>query len=122
MMPRELHWRPKDCPFLWRVGLCLILVALFLYNPFLTIYGVSQIPNVQHPPSYRATVAGSELQTCTLEPARPLLSSLRLVAVLDRIRAVVTHSVPLALPGEVFRVLLLQVTCHSLWFRPPPVS
>jgi hypothetical protein len=120
-MQRKLYLPLKLSPLQWRVALCLLLTALFFYNPFLTIYGASQIPNVQHPLSYRATVAGSELQTCTVEPARPLIPALEFAVVLGLIRAAVTNSVPLALPGDTFRALP-QVICNSLWFRPPPVS
>jgi len=109
------------CAWPWRVVLCLILVALFLYNPFLTIYGASPIANIQHPLSYRATVAGSELQTCNVEPARSLIPALQAAVARVWIQASAARPLLLDLPGDTFRPVP-QVICNSLWFRPPPVS
>ncbi len=120
-MRRKLHLRLKSNALPWRVALCLILVALFLYNPFLKIYCASPIVNVQHPLSYRATIAGCELQSCTVEPARPLIPTLEVAVVREWIQAVVKSPVLLALPGDTFRPMP-RVICNSLWFRPPPVS
>jgi hypothetical protein len=120
-MYRKLHLRPQLSAFPWRVALCLILVALFLYNPFLTIYGASPIANIQHPPSYRATVAGTELQSCTVEPARPLAPTLEAAVVHAWIQAAATSPVLHALPDNTFRPMP-HVICNSLWFRPPPIS
>src|SRR5215470_2523971 len=41
--------------------LCLFLALTFLYNPFLGATSPVQYPSVSHPPSFRATVASSEL-------------------------------------------------------------
>jgi hypothetical protein len=120
-MHRKLHLRRQLNALPWRVGVCLILVALFLYNPFLTIYGASLIVNIQHPPSYRATVAGSELQSCTVEPAGPLAPALEAAVMHEWIPAAATSPALLAVPDNTFRPTPL-IICSSLWFRPPPIS
>jgi len=48
-----------------RVWLCLLLAALFLYNPFATAPSSSLGLNVQESASHRATVGASELQQFT---------------------------------------------------------
>ena len=48
-------------PF-WQSGMCVLLVALLLYNPFIALY-CSHGPNSVHSPERnRATVGSSELQ------------------------------------------------------------
>jgi hypothetical protein len=107
----------------WRAVLCLVLGALFLYNPFLTIpaagatYGTVHL---HHPVSFRATVASCELGHYTAETAKTLLHALAVlprelvqVAPLYTIGAVRSEALPLPLP---------QASCNSLWFRPPPFS
>ena len=51
------HWAP-----FWQTGMCVLLVALLLYNPFIALY-CSHGPNSVHTPERnRATVGSSELQ------------------------------------------------------------
>src|SRR5262249_41110774 len=50
-------WRPACV----RNLVCLLLILTFLHNPFLGAATSSQYPSVSHPPSFRATVASSEL-------------------------------------------------------------
>src|SRR5215468_7167751 len=46
----------------WQAGICVLLVALLLYNPFIALY-CSHGPNSVHTPERnRATVGSSELQ------------------------------------------------------------
>jgi hypothetical protein len=98
---------------------CLALIALLLYNPFLTILSSSHEVSVQHPLSYRATVASSELRRCTTESAKPLLPELAAVLFCAAIflragdEIVVVHA-----PDAVALVSL--AACDSVWFRPPP--
>ncbi len=120
-MRRELHLRGNSSAALWRVALCVTLAALFLYNPFLAVYGTSPIANIQHPLSYRATVAGSELQTCTVAPEGPLAPALEVAVAREGLPAAATTPVWPALTGDTIRPVR-RVICNSLWFRPPPVS
>jgi hypothetical protein len=111
--------RPQSHPSLWCAGLCLLLAVLFLYNPFLTIYGTSQSQSVQHPLSYRGTVAGSELGRCTVDPSSTLLPVLQAAVACALVQPVVSRERKRSLAGEVVRVVP-QVSFGSLWFRPPP--
>jgi hypothetical protein len=119
-MYRNLDLRLRLRALPWRVALCLILVALFLYNPFLTIYGASPIVNIQHPLSYRATIASSELRRCTVEPAKPLVPALEVAVAFELAQSAANDEVAPVLPRDLFRALP-QVICNSLWVRPPPV-
>jgi hypothetical protein len=103
----------------WRVGLCLILAALLLYNPFLTIFGTSPIVNIQHPLSYRATIASSELRRWTVESAKPLIPALEAAVAFELQPAVANKEVLSSLPRDLFQAMP-RVICNSLWFRPPP--
>ncbi len=105
----------------WQVCLCLLLVALILYNPFLagadSVAGLS----VRHAASNRATVGASELQHFTpAEKGTGLPSGDALL-----LFALLTPS--LYLYGQ--RMWISPVSVHpaaaqhlapSLWFRPPP--
>jgi hypothetical protein len=103
----------------WRAALCLLLAALSLYNPFFTIYGVSDISNVRHPLSYRATVASSELRRGTVNPVKSAIPRLAVLVTRERMQAATAYPVALARPQDFFRSVP-QVICSSLWFRPPP--
>jgi hypothetical protein len=102
-------------------GVCCFLSVLFFYNPFLTIYGSSPVLKVQHPPSFRATVASSELQLSRVSEVQPEVS-VPLEAVLE---AVAPASAPVAytgIPQQEPVDFQPQIFPESLWFRPPPVS
>jgi hypothetical protein len=120
MSVREHTGAPRRItPF--HAGVCFILAFLFLYNPFLTIYGSSSILKVEHPPSFRATVASSELQLSRVSQVQPEVCAPQ--------EAVVESVAPAAAQGinaEVALELPLdfqpQIFAENLWFRPPPVS
>jgi hypothetical protein len=102
-----------------RTAICLLLIALLLYNPFFTILKISQDLSVQHPLSYRATLAGSELRRCTFEAAPPLIPALS--AAISRAATLFTPSSEGALvqPSDTVGPVP-QAPCDSIWFRPPP--
>ena len=120
-MPPTLYPRLKLRASPWRVGLCLLLATLFLYNPFFTIYGASRILDVQHYLSYRATVAGSELRRCTVEPAYSLIPALQAAVAFALLQPEVNEAVLPALSDNDLSGIIPQANCGSLWFRPPPV-
>jgi hypothetical protein len=103
-----------------QLALCLLLIALLLYNPFFTILSISQDLSVQHPLSYRATVAGSELRRCTLEAAKPLLPALS-VAVSLAAMLFTPREVALVQPSDTV-LPISQAACDNIWFRPPPLA
>ena len=102
-----------------RAAVCLVLIALLLYNPFFTILGTSQDLSVKHPLSYRATVAGSELRRCTIDSTDPLVPELRAPILHAAILFTPTHQVVHVQPSDTAG-LLSQASCDNIWFRPPP--
>ena len=102
-----------------RTAVCLVLVALLLYNPFFTILSCSQDLSVSHPLSYRATVAGSELRRCTVDPANPLIPELTVALLHAAILLTPTHEVAFVQPSDTAGPVS-QASCDSIWFRPPP--
>jgi hypothetical protein len=102
-----------------RAAVCLVLVALLLYNPFFTILSSSRDLSVTHPLSYRATVAGSELRRCTIEPSDPLIPELTAALLHAAILLTPTPEVAFVQPSDTAG-LLSQASCDSIWFRPPP--
>jgi hypothetical protein len=102
-----------------RVAVCLLLIALLLYNPFFTVLSISQDLSVQHPLSYRATVAGSELRRCTIGAGKPLLPALSAAIFSASALFAPSHEVALVQPGDIVAPVP-QALCGSIWFRPPP--
>ena len=96
-----------------------MLIALLLYNPFFTILKISQDLSVQHPLSYRATLAGSELRRCTFEGAQPLIPALSAAIALAATLLTPSSEVTLDQPTDTVGPIP-QATCDSIWFRPPP--
>src|SRR5258708_25640888 len=83
-----------------RTAVCLVLIALLLYNPFFTILKISQDLSVQHPLSYRATLAGSELRRCTLHAAPPLIPALSAAIALPATLLTTSSEVALLQPTD----------------------
>jgi hypothetical protein len=113
--------RPISVP-LWRILTCLLLVGLFLYNPFLLTSRASDRLTVCHPASHRATVGSSELEQFTppsdtaaaflpnIADAQELLPRLTLRN--STRRQYVELEEIVATPQMGFS--------SSLWHRPPP--
>jgi hypothetical protein len=118
-MTRDSEMRIGSCEMRARAAVCLALIALLLYNPFFTVLSISQDLSVQHPLSYRATVAGSELRRCTFEVGRPLLPALSAAIFLVSALFAPSHEVALVQLSDVV-VPVPQALCDSVWFRPPP--
>jgi len=118
-MSADLEPRIKIAEKRKRAAICVLLVALLLYNPFLTILGASQDLSVKHPLSYRATVAGSELRRCTMEPADPLIPELTAAILHAALLLTPTCEVAFVQPSDIAG-LLPQASCDNIWFRPPP--
>jgi hypothetical protein len=102
-----------------RAVVCLLLMVLLLYNPFFTVLSISQEFSVQHPLSYRATTAGSELRRCTFEAGKPLLPELSAGTSRTSTLITLSHEVALIEPSDTAGVIL-RTLCDSIWFRPPP--
>src|SRR5262252_2412063 len=102
-----------------RSWLCLLLAISFLFNPFLAASTSTFGTIVNHLPSFRATVASSELLKFTPQqkfghltsPECELwfgLSPLNL----DRLELLIETKVPAA---------ARNASSGDIWFRPPPV-
>jgi hypothetical protein len=102
-------------------GVCFFLSVLFFYNPFLTVYGSSPVLKVQHPPSFRATVASSELQLSRVSQVQPEVST-PLEAVLEAVAPAAAPVAHTRVPQQEPLDFQPQIFAESLWFRPPPVS
>lgn len=100
-------------------AVCLLLIALLLYNPFFTVLNISQDLSVQHPLSYRATIAGSELRRATFEAGKPLLPALSEAVLIAATLLPQAHEVVLFQAIDSDRAVS-QELCDSIWFRPPP--
>jgi hypothetical protein len=103
----------------WQIALCLLLVALVIYNPYLA--GAESGPGfcVRHSASNRATVGASELQHFSPINGRGVLASaaVTLFRSFDELLSIASE------PHEAaVEALLPTVQClpASLWFRPPP--
>jgi hypothetical protein len=102
-----------------RTAVCLLLMALLLYNPFFTVLSISREFSAQHPLSYRATMAGSELRRCTFEAGKPLLPELSAEISLASTLSTLSHEVALIEPSDTAGAVS-QALCDGIWFRPPP--
>jgi hypothetical protein len=111
--PIEARGRQK------RAAVCLVLIALLLYNPFFTILSISRDLSVAHPLSYRATVAGSELRRCTVEASDPLIPELAAALLHAAALLAPSHKVDFVQTSDIAGVVS-QPSCDSIWFRPPP--
>jgi hypothetical protein len=105
----------------WFRAVCVALIVLLAHNPYLIAPAISGGLNFSHHPSYRATVAASELQHFTPQDDQNSIDAIlvRPLNVLD----------PLQTDGRQPRIYTSQVLSPQLqfwfaglWFRPPPVS
>jgi hypothetical protein len=102
------------------VWLCLLLAALFLYNPFVTAPSSGFGLNVRQSASNRATIGASELQHFRASESHD--ADIRIEGLSHRL-LFVSDSVL-----ERFAPLNLQVRAPkslffgSVWFRPPPAA
>jgi hypothetical protein len=105
----------------WFPLVCFALIILLIHNPYLT--GPSGVDglNVSHRPSYRATIAASELQHFSA-PGNPNAFTALAARVskdfeplqADARQPLVYVSQVASPPQQFWRA--------GLWFRPPPVS
>jgi len=111
--------RPGMWP--WRAGICLLLGAFLLYNPFFTMSIFSgSLAVVHHPPSYRSTVASSELGCSTVPHTKLDVPPLRAVITPDKILLQQEDDIRPKPADETVRAVT-QDFASSLWFRPPPI-
>jgi len=102
--------------------LCLLVALTFLYNPFLGASSLAPYPSVSHPPSFRATVASSELlkfkpkesgEFQAVQNDEVVLLSVAMAPDLDDFSRVEITDAP---------IFLQHLSVGNLWFRPPPIA
>lgn len=104
-----------------RLCLCLLLAALFLYNPFLATPTYFAGLNLRHPARNRATVGASELQQFKVaDEGSKIKIPIRAEAESPLALPDPAESLPRLFLEEVFPPQ--QFLNASLWFRPPPAS
>ena len=103
----------------WQMALCLLLVALVLYNPYLAAPESSANICFRHAPSNRATVGASELQHFKSANSRSVLGS-SAVAVFQYFGDPATRASQSHEYASEAVSFLVQLLSASLWFRPPP--
>lgn len=117
----KLRREPSVLP--WRATLCLLLVMLLFYNPFITVRASSG-PSVavQHPLSYRSTIASSELGCGAVQNTKLEVFPLKVLALVGAEKVVLLQrdDVDWTPTDETVRAVP-QDFAPSLWFRPPPV-
>jgi hypothetical protein len=103
----------------WQITVCLLLVVLVVYNPYLA--GLESCANIciRHAPSNRATVGACELQHFTPGNRRSVFgaAAVGVFEYFDEL-APPTRSWRRSMPEAVF--VSVQFRTASLWFRPPP--
>src|SRR5271163_4282201 len=113
---RFAKWRvaPK-----WQIGICLLLVALIIYNPYLAGAESGAGLCVRHSASNRATVGASELQHFSPIDGRSVLATaaVRVFQLFDGLPSIASETHQSA-TEKVFPAV--QYLPASLWFRPPP--
>ena len=106
----------------WRIAVCFLLAALFLYNPFLRSFRDSGSLAVGHPASHRATVGSSEMEPfAKRDSVAAPLPALQLAQAATEL--IISIPAP-AIRAIDYEVPLLQQSSFfaSLWFRPPPAA
>jgi hypothetical protein len=104
----------------WFRAMCLVLIVLLVHNPYLMAPAMAGGVNLSHPPSYRATIAASELQHFTPPGSQSVFPALAGPASKDLEplpadgRHTQIHRSQVASPPQ-------QFWCAGLWFRPPPL-
>ena len=102
--------------------LCLLLAISFLFNPFLSASSSILGTIISHQPSFRATVAASELmkfapqeKTANLEiPEYALSGSFAFPSPVVGFFSLLGDRQSIAVPGNLL--------VGNIWFRPPPVA
>jgi hypothetical protein len=105
----------------WFRAVCLALIILLAHNPYLLAAATAGGLTFAHPPSYRATLAASELQHFSPPGNETALHAVpvRISLGLDPLQA--DERQPSIYTSQVLSPQP-QFWSAGLWFRPPPVS
>jgi hypothetical protein len=117
-MVRSHMLNPRDWCHGWRACICLLLIGLIVYNPFVALSGSSGNLSYEKPARNRATIGSSEMQLFS-----PVLTPTSQPDLDVEVKgAEPAAAVQESLPGVDQReVIFLQPEVFAnLWFRPPP--
>jgi hypothetical protein len=119
-MLRSLQFGRPSSLFRGREWACLLLAITFLYNPFLAASAAPLGRSVSHLPSFRATVASSEL--LKFKPQEVIDAvTIAEVELSSLVSLPAPQRSPLVLRDSSEPVPTQCFIAGSLWFRPPPL-
>src|SRR5579863_3967868 len=104
----------------WFAAVCLALIVLLIHNPYILAPAKAAGLNVSHLPSYRATVAASELQHFTPASAKSLFT-VRAGLLWNGFGPSEPGGAQPHIVGPQVASPPQQFWCPSLRFRPPPL-
>jgi len=116
----SVHLNPKQWQPNWRVCICLLLIGLVVYNPFVPLRGSSGNLSYERLARNRATIGSSELQQYSPAPTPTVQTDIAVEVEEAEPATVVQESRPGMVQPEV--APLQPELCASLWFRPPPTQ
>ncbi len=102
----------------WRLCLCVLLVGLIVYNPFLALHGTAGSSCYEKLASNRATIGSSELQHFTPVSNPDELAEVSVEVIATEPAVQVRAHQPGLIQPEVAPAQPERFA--SLWFRPPP--
>jgi hypothetical protein len=101
----------------WRAWVCVLLIGLLLYNPFLALTSATHGRGYQALTRHRASVGASEMQHFAPVQVEKALADVRVAPEISELPE--PQQVCLLTSGPEHLPLLLEgMTSH--WFRPPP--
>jgi|SRR5271163_1373717 len=103
----------------WQIALCLLLIALVVYNPYLAAPESSASICLRHARSNRSTIGASELQHFTPADSRSILRDAA-VAIFQCVDPFIARAPQAHEDAAEVVPLPIQFLPVSLWFRPPP--
>jgi hypothetical protein len=103
----------------WRQVVCILLIGLLLYNPFLALLQTHAGLSLNHLPRNRATVGASELDHFSPVSKTFTAEILAVECAVDIAPLLPEIEFPLATTFAPAPVSLCDFS-SSLWFRPPP--
>ena len=109
------NWQPT-----WRFGICVLLICMVVYNPFVGATTVSSHLSYAQMARNRATIGSSELRKFSPAPETTVQPELD-AASPDPEPVVADQEIQ---PGVVQceTIPWQPELCASLWFRPPPTQ
>jgi hypothetical protein len=109
----------ERCLRCWRIGICLLVVGLVLYNPFVALSGSSGCLSYERLACNRATVGSAELQDFSPAP-NPNFQPPDVDAGVPQIEPAVILQVQEPAVDQEEMIPAEPELLAGVWFRPPP--